>query len=114
MLAIPRDVRAATEGADRPRGPTTLGQQVVAWLAAFAELAEDGGKLPALGAAARALRAWLVADWPTEVAHLPAYPAFAGATRSVRQPRRAPDGSLLPGAPFIGRNRGGRRNTAMC
>jgi hypothetical protein len=62
--------------ADRPRGPTSLRQQVVAWLLAFAELADESARMPALGASARALHARLCRNWPAEVTQLPYYPVF--------------------------------------
>jgi hypothetical protein len=62
--------------ADRPRGPTSLRQQVVAWLLAFAELSEELARMPALGASARALHARLCRHWPAEVTELPYYPVF--------------------------------------
>ena len=66
--------------ADRPRGPTSLRQQVVAWLLAFAELAEELDAMPALGSSARALHSRLAEIWPAEVLELPYYPAFRDQT----------------------------------
>src|SRR5262249_20647866 len=40
-------------GSDRQRGPTTLRQQVIAWIEAFAELSEEYGQLQSLGQSAR-------------------------------------------------------------
>jgi hypothetical protein len=61
---------------DRQRGPTTLRQQVVSWLDAFADLSEQFDELPALGASARDLVQRLRRIWPSEVSNLPYYPAF--------------------------------------
>src|SRR5215471_639543 len=61
---------------DRQRGPTTLRQQVIAWLDAFADLSERFNELPALGASARALVQRLRRIWPSDVSQLPYYPAF--------------------------------------
>lgn len=61
---------------DRPRGPPSLGQQVVPWISAFAQLSQELGGMPALGASARALHARLDAVWPPEVMALPYYPVF--------------------------------------
>ena len=69
---------------DRQRGPTTLRQQVIAWIEAFAELSEEHGQMQALGKSARAIWKRLQELWPTESRNLPYYPAFrdsAGHTR---------------------------------
>jgi hypothetical protein len=63
---------------DRERGPTTLRQQVVAWLDAFADLSERLAQLPALGASARYLVQRLRRIWPVYASNLPYYPAFRG------------------------------------
>jgi hypothetical protein len=65
---------------DRPRGPSSLRQQVLAWTEAFAGLAAEFGHLSALGGSARELAARLRTAWPPEVHTLPVYPAFQGAT----------------------------------
>jgi hypothetical protein len=62
--------------ADRLRGPSTLRQQVLAWIDAFAGLSEEFGHFPALGQSARDMAARLRALWPPEVHHVPYYPAF--------------------------------------
>jgi Phosphotransferase enzyme family len=62
--------------ADRPRGWTTLRQQVLAWLAAFAELSEECGHLSALGKSAYRVRRCLQSHWPRETHEIPYYPAF--------------------------------------
>ena len=61
---------------DRPRGPSTLRQQLLAWIEAFAELSEEFHTMPALGRSARAMAARLRAIWPPEVGWLPTFPAF--------------------------------------
>lgn len=61
---------------DRPRGLTTLRQQVIAWLNAFADLSEEFGGTPALGASARRVAERLLKVWPAEAAEMPYYPAF--------------------------------------
>lgn len=61
---------------DRQRGPTTLRQQIMAWIEAFADLSEEYGQLPALGHSAREMRARLCELWPAETHSLPFYPAF--------------------------------------
>ena len=61
---------------DRQRGPTTLRQQVLAWLEAFADLSEEYGQLPALGTSARDMAGRLHELWSNEVSSLPYYPAF--------------------------------------
>jgi hypothetical protein len=61
---------------DRQRGPTTLRQQVVAWLDTFGDLSERFNELPALGASARYLVQRLRRIWPSDVSYLPYYPAF--------------------------------------
>lgn len=62
--------------ADRQRGPTTLRQQVVAWIEAFANLSEDYCQMQALGKSAREMGRCLHRLWPVEVSNLPYYPAF--------------------------------------
>lgn len=61
---------------DRQRGLTTLRQQVMAWLTAFADLAEEFGGMPALGASARRMVERLGNIWPAEAGDMPYYPAF--------------------------------------
>jgi hypothetical protein len=61
---------------DRPRGPSTVRQQVLAWIDAFAGLSEEFGHFPALGQSARDMAARLRALWPPEVHQVPYYPAF--------------------------------------
>lgn len=61
---------------DYQRGLTTLRQQVVAWLEAFAGLSEERQQLQALGKSAREVAQRLRELWPAEVCSLPYYPAF--------------------------------------
>lgn len=61
---------------DRQRGLTTLRQQVIAWLTAFADLSEEFSYLQALGASARTMVARLCEVWSAGVDNLPYYPAF--------------------------------------
>jgi len=61
---------------DRQRGPTTLRQQMIAWLRAFADLSEELSFFPALGASARTLIERLCKVWSAEASNLPYYPAF--------------------------------------
>lgn len=61
---------------DRQRGMTTLRQQVIAWLAAFANLSEEFCGMTALGASARRMVERLSSMWPAEASHMPFYPAF--------------------------------------
>ena len=61
---------------DYQRGLTTLRQQVVAWLEAFADLSEERQQLQALGKSAREAVKRLRKLWPAEVCNLPYYPAF--------------------------------------
>ena len=58
------------------RGPTTLRQQVTAWIEAFAELAEETGYYTALGESAREMSRSLRAMWRSAETTLPYYPAF--------------------------------------
>jgi hypothetical protein len=67
---------------DRQRGPTSLRQQIVAWLAAFAELSEEHGQMCGIGRSARALWVRLHELWPAESCTLPYYPAFQTAFRN--------------------------------
>jgi len=62
---------------DRQRGPTTLRQQTLAWIEAFAELSEEVGQMEALGESAREMAERLRKLWPADVSRLPYYPAFA-------------------------------------
>lgn len=61
---------------DRQRGLSTLRQQVIAWLTAFADLSEEFRYLQALGISARNMVGRLRNIWPAGVANLPYYPAF--------------------------------------
>ncbi|MCI0663295.1 MAG: hypothetical protein L0220_19700 [Acidobacteria bacterium] len=61
---------------DRQRGPTTLRQQVIAWIEAFAQLSEEHGQMQVLGRSAREMWKRLHALWPAESCRLPYYPAF--------------------------------------
>lgn len=63
---------------DRPRGPTTLRQQVLAWLKAFADLSEEFGGVEALGSSARRMAERLGRAWPAGAGAMPFYPAFRG------------------------------------
>jgi hypothetical protein len=68
-------VPAALSG-DYQRGMTTLRQQVVAWLEAFADLSDERQQLQSLGKSAREAVKRLRELWPPEVCSLPYYPAF--------------------------------------
>jgi len=61
---------------DRPRGATSLRQQVVAWLNAFSEMTEEFNQMPSLGNSARRLLSRLKQLWPTETHTIPFYSAF--------------------------------------
>jgi hypothetical protein len=61
---------------DRPRGETTLRQQLLAWLEAAGRLAEEAATLPVLGGTARTMAAHLRTRWSTSVDPLPPYTAF--------------------------------------
>lgn len=61
--------------ADRQRGPSTLRQQTIAWMEAFARLSEELGQMTALGESAHEIAATLRQLWP-EANRLPFYPAF--------------------------------------
>lgn len=61
---------------DRPRGATSLRQQVIAWLGAFSDMAEEFSQLPALGSSARRMQFRLKALWPPETHTIPYYAAF--------------------------------------
>ena len=63
---------------DYQRGPTSLRQQFLAWMEAFAAITEAAEHLTALGQAARMLAGRLRGQWPAAVAALPYYPAFRG------------------------------------
>jgi hypothetical protein len=75
ILHIIHRVPAALCG-DYQRGLTTLRQQAVAWLEAFADLSEERQQLQALGKSAREAVKRLRELWPAEVCSLPYYPAF--------------------------------------
>jgi hypothetical protein len=61
---------------DRPRGATSLRQQVVAWLEAFSEMSEEFNQMPSLGNSARRLLSRLKQLWPAETHTIPYYAAF--------------------------------------
>ncbi len=61
---------------DRQRGLTTLRQQTVAWLTAFADLSEEFGGMLALGISARRMVERICDVWSADVTDLPYYPAF--------------------------------------
>jgi hypothetical protein len=61
---------------DRPRGATSLRQQVIAWLSAFSDMTDEFSQLPALGSSARRLQSRLKALWPPETHTIPYYFAF--------------------------------------
>ena len=61
---------------ERQRGLTTLRQQVIAWLRAFADLSEEFCGMPALGVSARRMVERLGSVWPAEASNMPYYPAF--------------------------------------
>lgn len=65
-----------TMTSDRQRGLTTLRQQMIAWLTAFADLSEEFSGMPALGASSRRMVERLGSVWPAEAGKLPYYPAF--------------------------------------
>jgi hypothetical protein len=75
ILHLIHRVPAALSG-DYQRGLTTLRQQVIAWLEAFADLSEERQQLQALGKSAREAVKRLRGLWPAEVCSLPYYPAF--------------------------------------
>jgi hypothetical protein len=75
ILHLIHRVPAALSG-DYQRGLTTLRQQTVAWLEAFADLSEERQQLQALGKSAREAVKRLRELWPAEVCGLPYYPAF--------------------------------------
>jgi hypothetical protein len=61
---------------DRPRGATSLRQQVVAWLNAFSEMSEESNQMPSLRNSARRLLSRLKQLWPPETHSIPYYSAF--------------------------------------
>jgi len=61
---------------DRPRGPTSLRQQVVSWLSAFSEMSEEFNQMLSLGNSARRLLSRLKELWPAETHTIPYYSAF--------------------------------------
>jgi len=61
---------------DRPRGESTLRQQVVAWLGAFANMSEQWGGFRAMRKTAIQVLARLRAEWPKETHEIPCAPAF--------------------------------------
>ena len=61
---------------DYQRGLTSLRQQMMAWLEAFAVLTEECKHMGALGHSARVLRRRLQALWPRDMAERPYWPAF--------------------------------------
>ena len=65
----------ASQG-DRPRGSTSLRQQVVAWLNAFSEMSEEFNQMPCLGNSARRLLSRLKRLWPAQTHTIPYYSAF--------------------------------------
>jgi len=62
--------------ADRPRGLTSLRQQVIAWLNAFSEMSEEFNQMPCLGNSARRLLSRLKQLWPADTHTIPYYSAF--------------------------------------
>jgi hypothetical protein len=75
ILHIIHRIPTALSG-DYQRGLTTLRQQVVAWLEAFADLSGELQQLQALGKSSREAAQRLREIWPPEVCSLPYYPAF--------------------------------------
>ena len=61
---------------DYQRGPTTLRQQVVAWIDAFADLSDETRLYGALGRSAREISVKLRTMWSEEETCLPFYPTF--------------------------------------
>lgn len=61
---------------DYQRGPSSIRQQVIAWLETFTSLSEQHGHWPALGESAQTLSKCLRKHWPPEAAHLPTFPVF--------------------------------------
>ncbi len=61
---------------DYVRGLTTLRQQMIAWLDAFAEIVDIYGHTPVLGESARELAGRLRSLWLAEVGELPFYSVF--------------------------------------
>ncbi len=61
---------------DHQRGPSTLRQQVVAWLSGFAEISEETNDMEALGTCARRILSQLKNRWPKSCFELPTFGAF--------------------------------------
>ncbi len=61
---------------DRQRGLTSLRQQMIAWLTAFADLSEEFCGMSALGTSARRMAEHLSGIWSAEAGDMPYYPAF--------------------------------------
>jgi hypothetical protein len=68
---------------DYQGGLTTLRQQVVAWLEAFADLSEERQQLQALGKSARSAVERLRKLWLAEVCSVPYYPAFGSCSEAA-------------------------------
>ncbi|HZS46503.1 MAG TPA: hypothetical protein VFC63_15615 [Blastocatellia bacterium] len=69
--------------ADRQRGPTTLRQQTVAWIEAFANLSTETGLMSSLGKPAREIAERLRQLWNKEEIELPYYPVFRESVESI-------------------------------
>ena len=63
-------------GEDRPRGPASYRQRILAALRAFAETSRELGAFPALGDAASALDGHLRQRWPSECHDVPPFAAL--------------------------------------
>ncbi len=68
-------LRVALEN-DHQRGPSTLRQQLVAWLESYLKATEQSGEMQALGEAARQILDRLHSLWLPSDFELPVYDAF--------------------------------------
>jgi hypothetical protein len=75
ILHVIHRLPAALAG-DRQRGPTTLRQQTVAWIEAYADISAETGLMCSLGTSARSIAERLRQLWRSEETGLPYYPVF--------------------------------------
>ena len=68
--------QALRNDTDAQRGPSTLRQQVIAWLSAFAEISDETNDLRALGKCASRLVPQLKKQWGRDCTELPNFGAF--------------------------------------